>query len=146
MPSRPTEAAESRGPAPKAGASARVELTVGVADTAEAFRTGDVPVLATPRLIALCEEASCAALSDQLGPGLTSVATRVQFDHLAPVAIGVAIVADATLVRVEGRRLTFTLSATHRDERSVLIGAGRLTRVLVDRSKFLVKAGALPPA
>ncbi len=115
-------------------------------DTAEAFGTGQVPVLATPRLIALCEEASCAAIHHQLAKGLTSVATRVQFDHLAPVAIGTSIVADATLVRVEGRRLTFTLSATHRDERSVLIGAGRLTRVLVDRSKFLAKAGALPPA
>ena len=76
------------GHGPHAGLSAQLELTVADGDTAEHFRTGDVPVLATPRLIALCEEATCRATDGHLSAAQSSVATRVQFDHLAPVAIG----------------------------------------------------------
>ncbi len=127
------------------GLTSRVRLTVTERDTAEALSSGNVPVLATPRLIALAEQASCEALEGRLAPGRTSVATRVQFDHLAPVAIGDAVTAEATLVRVEGRRLTFTVSASRpSDDCGGLIGAGRLTRVVVDEAAFLAKAGAPP--
>jgi fluoroacetyl-CoA thioesterase len=122
--------------------SAQVELTVGPADTAEEFRSGDVPVLATPRLIALCEEATCRATDGHLTDAQASVATRVQFDHLAPVAVGVVVMAEASLVKVEGRRLTFTVSAARLGgDGGGLVGAGRMTRVVVDRAAFLAKAG-----
>lgn len=124
--------------------SASVALTVTDADTAPALRSGDVPVLATPRLIALCEEASCLVAADLLGPGQTTVASRLQFDHLAPVAVGATVVAEATLERVEGRRLLFTVTASLRsDAYPGLVGAGRLARVLVDRAKFLAKANCV---
>lgn len=119
------------------GLNARVELVVGEADTALAMGTGEVPVLATPRVIALCEEASCRALDGALAPGRTTVAGRVQFDHLAPISVGSAVTAEAVLERVEGRRLIFTVSAT---DASGLVGAGRLTRVVVDVEAFLAKA------
>ena len=126
----------------RAGSTARVQLVVGPADTAEAMGSGSVSVLATPRLIALCEEASCRALDDQLAPGYTSVATRIQFDHLAPAGVGCEVWAEATLVKVEGRRLTFTVSASlHSADHEGLLGAGRLTRVLVDQETFMAKAG-----
>jgi predicted thioesterase len=126
-----------------AGLAGRVTLVVGEEDTALALRSGDVAVLATPRLIALAEQASCLALDGHLPPGRTSVATMVQFDHLAPVALGQAVTADATLIRVGGRRLTFTITANLRaDGDGGIVGAGRLTRVLVDRSTFLERAGA----
>jgi fluoroacetyl-CoA thioesterase len=129
------------------GLCTRLELEVGHADTAEALRSGDVLVLATPRLIALCEEASVLALDGYLRDDRTSVATRVQFDHRAPVGIGARVTAEATLVRVEGRRLTFNLSASVRsDAWEDVIGAGRLTRVVVDRPTFLAKARAHTPA
>lgn len=143
VPPGSSEAQASRRGDPVAGLSARVDLVVGQRDTALALGSGDVAVLATPRLIALCEEASCRAVQGRLGTGRTSVATRLQFDHLAPVAVGATVTAEATLERVEGRRLVFTLSATLRsDARSGLVGAGRLTRVLVDEAAFLAKAGA----
>jgi fluoroacetyl-CoA thioesterase len=125
-----------------AGLSARVDLVVTPDDTALVLGSGDVAVLATPRLIALCEEASCVAVRERLGGGRTTVATRIQFDHLAPVAVGGTVSAEATLERVEGRRLIFTISARRSDEHSGLVGAGRLTRVLVDEAAFLDKAGA----
>jgi fluoroacetyl-CoA thioesterase len=122
------------GVAPHTGLSARIELQVAEADTAEAFRTGSVPVLATPRLIALCEEASCSAIADSLPGNCTSVAKRVQFDHLVPVGVGGTVWAEATLDRIEGRRLIFTLSVS---ESAGLVAAGKLIRVVVDRTAFL---------
>ena len=122
------------GVAPHTGLSARIELRVTDADTAEAFRSGSVPVLATPRLIALCEEASCKALVGALPESCTSVAKRVQFDHLVPVRVGVTVWAEATLDRIEGRRLVFTLSVS---ESAGLVAAGKLIRVIVDRDAFL---------
>jgi predicted thioesterase len=127
------------------GSAARVDLTVQLADTAEALGSGDVPVLATPRLVALCEEASCRALDGALGAERTSVASRVQFDHLAPVAVGDTVSAEATLAKVEGRRLVFTVSAhLHGADRAGLVGVGRVTRVIVDRDTFMQKAGERP--
>lgn len=125
-----------------AGLSATVQLTVSDADTASCARTGDVPVLATPRLVALCEEACCRTLEGHLLEDRTSVASRIQFDHLVPVPVGATVRAEATLEKVEGRRLVFTLSVVLDSEsRGGLVAAGRLTRVVVQRSAFLAKAG-----
>jgi predicted thioesterase len=121
----------------RTGLSAKVELTVTHADTAEALHSGDVPVLATPRLVALCEEASCKAVEGDLAAGSTSVGKRVQFDHLVPVGVGGEVQAEATLDRIEGRRLTFTVSVS---DRSGLVAAGKVARVVVDRTTFLANA------
>jgi predicted thioesterase len=120
--------------APRTGLSARIELVVTGSDTAEAFRSGSVPVLATPRLIALCEEASCRAIEGHLPENGTSVAKRLQFDHLVPVGIGGTVWAEANLDRIEGRRMVFTLSVF---EGGGLVAAGKLVRVVVDRDTFL---------
>lgn len=122
------------GVAPRTGLSARIELKVSEADTAEAFRSGTVPVLATPRLVALCEEASCKAIDGELPDQCTTVAKRLQFDHLVPVGVGGTVWAEATLDRIEGRRLVFTLSVS---ESAGLVAAGKLIRVVVDRDAFL---------
>ncbi len=119
------------------GLTGAVELHVNDADTAAALGSGDVDVLATPRLVALCEQATCTAIAGRLAPGETSVAKRVQFDHLAPVAPGSAVRAEATLDRIEGRRLTFSVSVT---DSSGLVGAGKVTRVVVERAAFMAKA------
>jgi fluoroacetyl-CoA thioesterase len=143
VPPSSSELPTAVGHGPHSGLSAQIELTVGEDDTAQHFRTGDVPVLATPRLIALCEEATLRATDGHLTAAQTSVATRVQFDHLAPVAIGKVVLAEATLVKVEGRRLIFTVSAARLEsDGGGLVGAGRVTRVVVDESTFLAKAGA----
>jgi predicted thioesterase len=119
------------------GRSGRSSLVVDPKDTAAALGSGDVEVLATPRLISLCEEATLQAVSGQVGPGRTSVGVRVQFDHLAPVRVGSQVTAEAVLEKVEGRRLVFTVTAT---DASGLVGAGRVTRVVVDIESFLAKA------
>jgi fluoroacetyl-CoA thioesterase len=118
------------------GLAAHVTLDVGHDDTAVAFRSGTVPVLASPRLIALCEEASIEAVDGHVPEGHTTVGMRVQLDHLAPTAVGGTVTAEARLDKIEGRRLTFSVSAS--DDRG-LIAAGKVTRVVVDVEKFMDK-------
>ena len=119
------------------GLSAEVELVVAEADTAVALRSGEVPVLGTPRVVALCEEASVAALSGRLEEGETTVGHTVQLDHVAPTKVGTTIRAEATLLKVNGRRLTFSVSVS--DARG-LVAAGKVTRVIVDAERFIEKA------
>ena len=111
-------------------------MVVGANDTAIAMGSGAVPVLATPRLVALCEEATCAALHGHLADGCTTVGMRVQLDHVQPTAVGGTVEAEAMLEKIEGRRLTFMVSAS---DAKGLVAAGKVTRVLVDVAQFLEK-------
>lgn len=111
-------------------------LVVGEADTAIALRSGAVEVLGTPRMIALVEEATCDALEGHLEPGTTTVAMRVQVDHLQPTGVGAEVEAEAILEKIEGRRLTFTVSAS---DAKGLVAAGKVTRVVVDVDRFMDK-------
>jgi fluoroacetyl-CoA thioesterase len=122
---------------PEPGSSAEVELTVGDADTAVAMGSGEVPVLATPRVVALCEEASVAAVAAALRPDETTVGHSVQLDHVAPTRVGRRVRAEATLMKVEGRRLTFNVSVN--DARG-LVAVGKLTRVMVNTDRFMERA------
>jgi predicted thioesterase len=119
------------------GLFAKLELKVTDADTAIAFGSGDVPVLATPRIVALMEETCVLVLAKRLAHTETSVGMRIQLDHLQPTAVGSSVTAEATLERIEGRRLTFTVTVT---DDGGLVAAGRVTRVVVDRERFLEKA------
>jgi fluoroacetyl-CoA thioesterase len=129
-----------RKPMPLApGLSASVTLVVEDADTAEAVGSGDVPVLATPRVVALAEQATVEAVMDELAAETTTVGYEVQLTHLAPTAVGGKVVAEATLEYIEGRRLTFRVSVN--DSRG-LVAAGRITRVIVVRDRFIERARA----
>lgn len=120
----------------RSGLSATTRLVVTDDDTAIAFRSGEVPVLATPRVIALLEEAAVAAVHSSLDPGCSTVGVRVQIEHISPTPVGGTVTAEANLEKVEGRRLIFHVSA--RDDRG-LVAAGKVTRVLVDVERFLDK-------
>ena len=119
------------------GVSGSVELAVTTADTAVALRSGDVPVLATPRVVGLCEEATVIALAGQLDPTETTVGTRVELTHLAPIRVGSIVRASATLEKTEGRRLIFSVTVT---DHAGLVAAGKITRVVVNTQQFLDKA------
>jgi predicted thioesterase len=123
--------------APQPGLAATVTLTVTEADTARALHSGDVPVLGTPRVIALAEEATCRAVERHLGDGETTVGSEVQLTHLAPTRVGGTVSADAVLDSIDGRRLCFKVTV---NDTSGLIAAGYVTRVLVDRARFIEKA------
>ncbi len=118
------------------GLTAMVIVEVGEADTALALGSGTVPVLGTPRVLALCEQAACDAVSADLEDGCTSVGVQVMLDHVAPSPVGQTITAEATLEKIVGRKLFFTTSV--RDGRG-LIAAGKVVRVVVETERFLEK-------
>jgi predicted thioesterase len=121
----------------EAGLTAQVDLEVTDDDTAVALRSGDVPVLATPRLVALVEQATVQAVAGGLENGETTVGMRVQLDHLCPISVGSTVRAEVSLERVEGRRLVFTVSVS---DDVGLVAAGKVTRAVVEREPFMEKA------
>lgn len=118
------------------GLKGTAKLVVSEADTALALGSGDVRVLGTPRLVALLERACVDALEGILEPGQTTVGMRVQVDHLQPTPIGAEVVAEALLDKIEGRRISFSVSAT---DSGGLVAAGKVTRVVVDVERFMSK-------
>ena len=111
-------------------------LVVDADDTARELGSGDIDVLATPRLIALCEEATMIALDGQLDPANSTVGMRIRVDHLQPTPVGASVTADAVLDSIDGRRLNFTVSVS---DSGGLVAAGKITRAVVDRASFLGK-------
>ncbi|GAA4962864.1 thioesterase family protein [Actinoplanes utahensis] len=119
------------------GLGARVELTVTDADTAQSLGSGDVPVLATPRLLALAEAATVLTTARQIPGGLTTVGVRVEIEHRAPTPLGRRVAAHATLTKVDGPKLFFDV-AVHDGE--TLVAAVRIERAVVDRRTFIARA------
>lgn len=121
---------------PPVGSTAEIVHEVTEADTATVVGSGDVPVLATPVLLALAEKATVQAVSRWVQAPATTVGTRVELDHLHATPIGHKVAVRAALVHVDGRTWQFEVTAEHPADRRV-VGHGRVTRVLVDRDAFL---------
>jgi predicted thioesterase len=105
--------------------------------TAEALGSGDVPVFGTPSLVVLLETAAVKAVAGRLASGETTVGTWIEVSHLAATPVGADVSAEAELVAIEGRKLTFTVVAY--DNRTK-IGECRHQRMIVSRDRFLAKA------
>ena len=115
-----------------------VRIVVADTDTATAMGSGDVPVLATPRLLALAEAAAVAAIRPGLESGLTSVSTSAALEHKRPSPVGAQVEVEAELTEVDGRRLAFRFIARQKqppgspDGEDAVVGAGTLERALVE--------------
>ena len=128
-----------------AGLRATVRAPVTEADTAEAMGSGNVPVLATPRLLALAEAATVAAVGPHLADGLTTVGTAASLEHRTASPPGAVVVVEAELTQVDGRRLVFDFIARVGDvDDDVVVGAGTVERVVLDRARFLARVQADP--
>ena len=119
------------------GISGRAEATVTEANTAAAAGSGLVPVFGTPYMIALMENAAVNALAPYMAPGEGSVGTRLEVSHDAATPVGMKVWAQAEVTAVEGRRITFSVSAF--DEAGP-IGAGIHQRFVIDVARFLDKS------
>ncbi len=116
------------------GLTATLDRTVGEEDAAASLGSGDLPVLGTPRLLAWCEAATCAALAPALEDGQTSVGTRIALEHTAPSAVGATVQVTATSVHVDGKLVRFSVAARQEGK---LVGSGEVTRVVVDAERFM---------
>jgi len=105
------------------------------ADTAQALGSGDVPVLATPRLIAWLEAATVRAAQTLLTSGQTTVGVTIRVEHRRPTAVGGSVEVIASPPRVAGRRLSFDVEAV--DDAGRVVADGQIDRVIVDRERFV---------
>jgi predicted thioesterase len=105
--------------------------------TAESMGSGDVPVLATPSIVASVERLAVASLAGALSPGTITVGARVELDHIAPTPVGALFSVTVRLEAVEGRRLTFSFEAS---DPNGTVARGSHTRVAVEREAFLDSA------
>ena len=111
-------------------------VVVSEDNTALKLGSGDMTVFATPAMIALMENAAMNAVAEHLDAGATTVGTMMKSSHIKASAVGAIITAEAELVAVEGRRLSFVVKAW--DEKGT-IGEGEHERFIVDRERFLSK-------
>jgi fluoroacetyl-CoA thioesterase len=125
------------------GLRATVRAVVTEADTATAMGSGDVAVLATPRLLALAEAAAVAAIAPYLDPESTSVGTAASLEHKRASPLTEELVVEAELTEVNGLRLVFSFIArVWNPDEDLVVGAGSMERLVVNKERFL--AGARP--
>lgn len=124
-----------------------MEITIGMkgqaftdverADTAKEVGSGDLLVYATPCMVALMEGAACEAIAEALKETETTVGTLLNIEHTSATPVGLEVRAEAVVVNVEGKVITFEVTAY--DEIGE-IGHGVHKRVIVNSQKFLDKA------
>lgn len=108
--------------------------TVTAANTALTMGSGDMEVFATPAMVALMENAAMKAVAPHLPEGSTTVGAMMQTSHIKPSAPGETVTAEAVLQEVDGRKLTFRVTASDSDG---TIGEGIHIRYIVVRERFL---------
>ncbi len=102
--------------------------------TAEHIGSGSLPVYATPALIALMENTATRAI-DTLAPGETSVGIAIAAQHLKASAVGEQITCTAQITAIDGRKISFDISATNEAEET--IGTATHDRFVVNAEKFM---------
>lgn len=113
--------------------TARLEFTVGSADTAIAMGSGSVNVLATPMAIAWCEAATTAAVAPAICSNCTTVGYKIEFSHLSPTSVGELVYSSALVESVSGDRIVF---AVELGNTQAPVGKGKITRVRVDQKTW----------
>lgn len=124
-------------PSLEPGLNAEVEITISEAETAAQLGSGTIAVYATPALVALMESAAVRALEGHLLPGQTTVGGRIDVRHLAATPVGIQVHAQAELIEVQGRKLSFRIQAWDEVEK---IGEADHIRFVVEENSFMERA------
>ncbi len=117
----------------RTGLIGETEIMVGTRDTAPHVGSGKIKVLATPIMVNMMEEAALNAVEGLLPDGHQTVGIRLNITHIAATPVGMRVKARAELTKIDGRKLTFHVSA--RDEKD-LIGEGLHERIIVNVERF----------
>ena len=115
-------------------------FTVSDDDTAMTLGSGSLAVLGTPRMLAWCEAATCAAIDSWLDGGATSVGTRIELEHVGASPVGAVVEVSATSIHVDGRLHRFSVLARHAGgtaKDTKVVATGEVTRVVVDAERFM---------
>lgn len=121
----------------KIGLTGSAEVPVSNSNTAKTMGSGDLDVFATPAMIALMEKAATLAVQPYIDEGSSTVGTVINVKHMAATPIGLNITARAQLVKVEGKRLVFSVEAFDGKDK---VGEGWHERFIINAQKFISKA------
>ena len=119
------------------GIKGNLERTVTEELTAEAMGSGQLPVFATPAVVALAEETAWRSVAGELEEGLGTVGTLMELVHIAATPLGMKVRCETELVEIDRRKLVFAVKVYDEKEK---IADGRHERFIVDSAKFLSKA------
>lgn len=119
------------------GISGKKKLVVTEAMTAKEMGSGELPVYATPSMIALMENTAYESISDYLEEGQGTVGTLLNVKHLSATPVGMEVTCESKLIEIDKKRLVFEVKAF--DEKGC-IGEGTHERFIIDNQKFLDKA------
>lgn len=114
------------------------EQTVSEALTAMQMGSGDLPVFATPAMMALMENAAMMAVANELPEGCTTVGGHIESSHLRPSKVGEKVSAVAEVTKVDGKKIEFKVAAYSGE---TLLGEGTHLRFVVDKETFISKLG-----
>ena len=116
------------------GAKGSFTLLVRPEHLANSFKDAALPpVLATPVMIMVMENAALNAIRPYLDPGESAVGTAVDIRHLAATPAGRLVTGEAVVTKLDGRRVEFSVEAS---EGTTLIGVGSHRRAVIDLAKF----------
>lgn len=116
------------------GQKNQISTQVQVNDTAKVFGSGELEVLATPRMIALMEECAYKCISADLEVGASSVGTLMNVKHVSATPVGMNVTVEAEITEIDGRRVCFSVKAY---DEAGLIGEGNHERFIVYSDKFI---------
>lgn len=123
----------------RVGMTGDAGVVVDESRTALALGSGSVPVFGTPAMVALMEQSAGQCVQQGLPAGAITLGTLISVEHVAATALGASVTARAELTAIDGRLLSFAVTA---HEGQKLIGRGKHTRVVVDQQRFMTKVGA----
>lgn len=119
-----------------AGSKTISEKVVANEDTAAAYGSGDILVFATPAMVGLMENAALKDALSQLPEGYSTVGTFVNVKHMAATPVGMTVRAEAELIEVNGKKLTYKVTAYDEKDK---IGEGTHGRYIIHGESFLEK-------
>lgn len=123
----------------KIGIIGKQKLMVTEEMTAKRLGSGELPVLATPQMIALMENTAYKSVAAYLGEGQGTVGTKIAINHLAATPVGMEVSLESELVEIDRNRLVFKVKAY---DAAGCIGEGEHERFIIDNQRFLEKAEA----
>ena len=122
------------------GAKGSFTLVVAPAHLASNFKDAMLPpVLSTPVMIMVMENAALNALKPYLEPGESAVGTRIDVRHIAATPVGKRVTGEAQVTKVDDRRINFTVRATDEEEE---IGYGTHERALITLARIAKRLAA----
>jgi len=119
------------------GLSFTQEITVEEKDTAISHGSGKLPVFATPAMVAFMENTAVKCIENDLDKGLDSVGIQIDTKHIKATKVGKKVTCTASLIDVDGKKLSFQIEAADEDGP---IGSSLHKRYIIDPVKFMERA------